>query len=207
MNDKVVFCTSLIDHNQKRYQNWVDYYTKFFDGCGVDLMMINDGPVVNSIDLKGVELKTFDKKLGRDSVWIFPGWKRSFFHALQSLITRYRFIGHIESDCWISDQGKKEFLYYLTQNGYFTGFTPTYNFPEAALQIINSSIVRHYLLDKYSCIENWHEDIDFEKDLSRLSPVYILNGDRIEGEFARFKPQYTFVSGMTFEDFERLYGT
>lgn len=206
MNDKVIFCTSLVDLDLKRYQNWINYYTNFFKDCGIDLWMINDGPVNLELDLKGVELKQFDKKLGRETVWVFPGWKRSFFHALLWLSRQYKYIGHIESDCWILNSGKNEFLKYLDKEGYYTGFTPAYNFPEAALQIINSQVVRQYLLDKYSCIENWHEDIDFEQDLRRLEPVYILNGDRVENQFNRFKSDFTFVSSVTYEDFERFYG-
>lgn len=206
MNEKVVFCTSLIDRDVNRYQNWINYYTNFFKECGVDLFMINDGPVESKLDLKGVELKQFDKKLGRETVWIFPGWKRSFFHAILLFSGKYKYIGHIESDCWVSKNGKEDFLHYLGKEGYYTGFTPAYNFPEAALQIINSQSVRQYLLDKYSCVENWRENIDFEQDLRRLEPVYILNGDRIEKEFTRFKQNFTFVSSVTYEDFERLYG-
>jgi hypothetical protein len=207
MNDQVVFCTSLIDHDKQRYQNWIDYYTKFFDGCGVDLWIINDGPATLSLDLKGVELKTFDERLGRETVWIFPGWKRSFYHALVWLTARYKHVGHIESDCWITEKGKEGFLYYMGQEGYFTGYCPAYNFPEASLQIINSPGVRQYLLDKYSCVENWYENIDFELDLSRLKPTYILDGDRIEGVMSRMSNRFTFVSGTTYQDFERYYGT
>lgn len=204
-NNKVVFCTSLIDGHTKRYQDWIDYYTNFFSGYGIDLWMINDGPVTEEIDLKGVELRTFEEKLGRHSVWIFPGWKRSFFHTLVWLTSKYEYIAHVESDCWITEKGKHDFIYYLEQEGYFTGFTPTYNFPEASLQIINNLRVRQYILDKYSCVENWHENIDFELDLSRLEPVYILDGDRIEGVFSRFSTRFTYVSGMNYQDFKTLY--
>ncbi len=206
MNDQVVFCTSLIDHDKHRYQSWVDYYTEFFAGCGIDLWMINDGPTTLSIDLKGVELRTFEEKLGRETCWIFPGWKRSFYHALTWLVGKYKHIAHVESDCWITSKGRDTFLEYLRKDGYFTGYTPAYSFPEASLQIINSNSVRQYLMDKYSCRENWYEDIDFEKDLERLKPIYILDGDRIDGKFHRFNRRFTFVSSVTYEDFERLYG-
>lgn len=206
MHNKVVFCTSLIDSNKKRYQDWIDYYTDFFYGLGVDLWMINDGPVTENLDLKSVELRTFDEKIGRQTVWIFPGWKRSFFHAMAWLTSQYEYIAHIESDCWITEQGKKDFLYYFDQIGYFTGFTPAYNFPEASLQIFNNLRVRQYFLDKYSCAENWYEDIDFESDLKRLDPTYILDGDRIETHLTRFDKRFTFVSGVSYQVFKELYG-
>lgn len=204
MNTKVVFCTSLTHKDKQRYQNWVDYYTKFFDGCSVDLFMINDGPLIEQLDWKGVKAYEFDENLGRESVWIFPGWKRSFYYALVWL-SGYKSIAHIESDCWISEKGKKDFLYYFNQTGYFTGYVPKYSFPEASLQIINNQGVKQYFLDKYSCIENWYENIDFEKDLERLNPTYILDGDRLEGNFSLFSKRFSFVSGTTFEDFKKLY--
>lgn len=207
MNEKVIFCTSLIDNNRQRYQDWIDYYTAFFDKQGVDLFMINDGPFKEPLDWKGVQIRSFEQKLGRESVWIFPGWKRSFYHALIWLIPQYKWIGHIESDCWITPQGKHTFLYYLEKIGYFTGFTQTYNFPEAALQVINDPGVRQYFLDKYSCQENWREDIDFELDLKRLNPTYILDGERLEGNPSRYQERYTFLAGTTYSEFKRLHGS
>jgi hypothetical protein len=202
---KVVFCTAYIEASPSRYQDWIDYYTEYFAGDRVDLWMFNDGPYEGQLNLKGVELVSFDRKLGRNSIWVFPGWKRSFFYALQNLTPRYQHIAHIESDCWITKRGKPEFLFYLEQDGYFTGFAKSYNFPEASLQIINSPGVRQYVLDKYSCEENWYENIDFEQDLARLQPNFILDGDRIEMHMQRFDKRYTFLSGMPCQEFKRLY--
>jgi hypothetical protein len=205
MNDKLVFCTSYLEGNPQRYQDWINYYTKFFEGCGVDLMMINDGPVNQDIDRKDVELLCFDKRLGRETVWIFPGWKRSYFTAMK-YASRYKRIGHVESDCFITLSGRKEFLYHLDKDGFYTGFTKTYNFPETCLQVINDDGVRQYVIDKYYCEENWYENIDFEQDIARLKPKFILDGDRIENDKTRFKPSYTFLSGVTLNDFEGFYG-
>jgi hypothetical protein len=203
--NKVVFCTAYIASDPQRYQNWIDYYTEFFAGCGIDLWMINDGPCNDHLDLKGVNFHAFDRKLGRDTCWIFPGWKRSFFYALKTLTPIYSRIAHVESDCWLTKKGRQEFLYYFEQDGYFTGFAKAYNFPEASLQIINDPIVRQYVIDKYSCEENWYENIDFEQDLARLKPVFILDGDRIEMKMERFDARFTFVSGMPCQEFKRLY--
>jgi hypothetical protein len=206
MNERVVFCTSYLESDPQRYQNWINYYTKFFEGCGVDLMMVNDGPPIREIDTKNVNFRHFDVRLGRQSVWVFPGWKRSFYHALK-WCSGYRRIAHVESDCWITPQGRAEFLRYLEGDGYFTGYCRTYNFPEACLQILNDSTVRQYLVDKYSCEDNWYEDINFEADLSQLRPMYILEGDRIENRDERFSPIYTYLTALPLEDFERFYGS
>lgn len=205
MNDRVVFCTSYLEPDPNRYQDWINYYTRYFEGCGVDLMMVNDGPLVHEIDRKGVDLRHFDKRLGRPTVWIFPGWKRSFYHALK-WCSHYKRIAHIESDCWLTPKIRTEFLYHLDQDGYFTGFCKTYNFPESCLQVINDMGVRQYLIDKYSCEDNWYENINFEADLMRLGPRYIFEGDRIENDPRRFHKNYTYLTALTLRDFERYYG-
>ncbi len=205
LNERVVFCTSYIDSDVERYQNWINYYTEFFKDCGVDLWMINDGPVHKPLDFKGVNLQTFDDRIGRKTTWIFPGWKRSFYHAINWFSFRYKRIAHVESDCWLTEKAKSAFIYYLNEEGYFTGYTPTYNFPETALQIINNRSVRQYIIDKYSCVENWYENIDFEQDIKRLEPSYILDGDRIEGKHIRFSKRFTFIANATYQEFKRLY--
>lgn len=206
MNDSVVFCTSYLEPDPQRYQDWIDYYTEFFNGCGIDLMMINDGPPVQEIDTKGVvDFRHFDTRLGRQSVWIFPGWKRSFCHALK-WCSHYKWVAHVESDCWITRKGKAEFLQLLRRHGYFTGYCKTYNFPEACLQIINDASVRQYFIDKYSCVENLYEDINFEADLERLRPKYFLEGDRIENRPERFNLNYTYLTALPLRDFKRFYG-
>lgn len=168
-------------------------------------MMINDGPTQIELDRKNVEFLSFDKKLGRETVWIFPGWKRSFFTALK-YASNYKHVAHIESDCFITISGRKEFLYYLDKEGFYTGFCKAYNFPETCLQILNDRGVRQYITDKYSCEENWYENIDFEQDIARLKPKFILDGDRIEGKEERFRHSYTFISGVSLNEFERYYG-
>jgi hypothetical protein len=205
-NDKAVFCTSCIEVGLDRSQNWINYYSEYFKDAGVDLWMFNDGPAyVHNLELKGVEFCGFPDRLGRQGIWVFPGWKRSFYTAIQALTSRYSKIAHIESDCWLTDGAKSDFLYYFDQNGYFTAWTKAYSFPEGSIQIMNLPWVRQYFLDKYGCKENWFEDIDFEKDLERLKPTYILDGDRIEHHYCRFQKKYNFVSGLSYSDFMRLY--
>lgn len=204
ITDAVIFCTAYIESDPQRYIDWIDYYTDYFSGLPVSLWMFNDGPHHNRIDFKGINVYEFERRLGRQSVWIFPGWKRSFYTAVK-LFSSCKILAHIESDCWLTPAAKEEFVYYLRQDGYFTGFTKTYNFPEGALQIINKLGVRQYITDKYSCEENWYENIDFEQDLKRLQPTYILEGDRVEKDLSRFKDNFTFVSSVTYQDYLNLY--
>lgn len=187
----LVFATACIDLDPPRYQSWINYYTRFFPN--VDLLLINDGPVVMKLDLKTVKLITFPERLGRISTNIFPGWKRSFGHALQ-YARGYKHIAHVESDCWIKLTGRKIFKDFLNKPGYFTGFVKAYNFPESALQIINDKFVLNFYINRYK-EKNWYENVNFEADIvQQLKPVYILNGDRYEGFSNRNKPNYTFLS-------------
>ena len=201
----LVFCTSHIDNNPGRYQDWVDYYTDFFQDVDATLLMINDGPFKTEINLRGINVLTFPEHLGRKGVWIFPGWKRSFRQGLVES-RKYHHLAHIESDCYIRKSAKEDFLQALRSHGYHAGFAKAYNFPETALQVINDPFVVNFLVDKYACEDNWYENVDFEKTvLQSLNPKYILNGDRFEGFKERFRPEYTYMSGITLEGFRKLY--
>jgi hypothetical protein len=207
MPKALVFATSLIDSDPPRYQGWIDYYTEFFRGLDVDLLLINDGPVEAFLNFRDVQQLILQPKLGRISCWKFPGWKRSFYYGLQtSRIGGYKYVAHVESDCFVHIRGREEFLDHLFNPGYYTPFCKSYNFPETALQILNEPWVTNYFIDRYSCEENWHEDIDFEHMvLKTLHPNYILNGDRWEGKKERFNPEYNFLTGCTAPSFVELF--
>ena len=205
---RAVFCTSYIQTNPRRYQDWIDYYTEFFHNDDIDLLMFNDGPADYQLDLKKTRLVCWQPHLGRATVWVFPGWKRSFSQGLRWCRDHnYDRIAHIESDCYIHPKAKEEFMTAYGKDGYYCGFCKAYNFPETALQILNSQPIINFFLDKYSCEDNLRENIDFEKSvLEGLRPIYILNGDRYEGVKDRFNNQYTFLSGVTLTEFKSLYG-
>jgi hypothetical protein len=202
----LIFCTSHIDSNPGRYQDWIDYYTDFFAADdGVNFLMINDGPYEHELTPRGVRIMVFPEHLGRKSVWVFPGWKRSF---RQGLIEgrKYECVAHIESDCYIRKSAKSELMSIFANYGYHAGFTKSYNFPETALQVVNDPFVVNYFVDKYACEENLGENVDFEKSvLQILNPKYILSGDRFEGFAERYKPEYQYMSGITLDGFKNLY--
>jgi hypothetical protein len=204
----LIFATSLVDSSPGRYQGWIDYYSDFFRGEDVRLLLINDGPTVAKLDLKEAEQRVLMPHLGRQHVWVFPGWKRSFYAGLRyARANSIAKIAHIESDCFIAKSGKREFLNFLNSDGYFIPHCKSYDFPETALQILNSEWVVNYFLDRYSCEENWHEKLDFEKLVSDvLKPHRFLDGDRYEGKTERLNPNYNFLSGCVASDFLKLMG-
>jgi hypothetical protein len=191
----IIFSTSCVsvDDYKERSQDWLDYYQEFFPD--IELLIVNDGPVNSCLNLGKAHLIEFVNHLGRTSNSCFPGWKRSFSYALH-YCRNHDYIAHIESDCFIAKQGKDEFLKYFYSNGYFTGFTPTYDMIESGLQIINDKDVYNNLLDRYIRNESWQEDINFEVMLKEnYNPSIILNGDRIEHLKDRVKPEYNYLSG------------
>lgn len=201
-----IFATSLVDSQPDRYQGWIDYYSEFFYGMDVQLMLINDGPTNIKLNLGCVEQAILLPHLGRQHVWNFPGWKRSFHYGLKTAKSRgISNIAHIESDCFITIDGRNEFLQYLYSPGYYIPHCKTYNFPETALQILNEDWVNNYYLDKYACEDNLHEELNFELFVAQnLEPKSILNGDRYEGKIERVKDEYNYLSGCIASDFLRL---
>lgn len=185
----IIFATACIDTDPQRYQSWLDHYA----GWDVDLLLVNDGPVRASLDLRGAELKCFPDRLGRPEFFQFPGWKRSFWTALASSWRNYDFIAHVESDCYIFESGRAKFLDFLCRPGYFTGWCPSQHIPESGLQILNDMKVVLYYLENYGPV-GWERVRQVELDVEELGPQYILKGDRHEEHPERCKPDYDYMA-------------
>jgi hypothetical protein len=192
-----VFCTALVDSDPRRYQLWIDYYTRFFAGEGVDLFLYNDGPVTTELDMKGARLITFEQTLGRQSVWIFPGWKRSFHTAVRQLGAEYEYLAHIESDLVVLEDGRADFLRHLRNPGYRTGYTRLFHMVETGLQIINSERSRRFFVQRYSDPPMLTQYERFEKVVQyALRPKPLLHGERIEGIPVDLEQHYTYLAQM-----------
>lgn len=205
-----VFCTALVDSDPMRYQAWIDYYTDFFTGQNVDLYLYNDGPVESKLDLKRATLVTFPERLGRQDLWIFPGWKRSFSRAVSELGSRYRYLAHIESDTVVLKQGREEFLSALRRRGYRTGYTARHKFIETAVQVLNTPYVRRYFRHRYSDPAALHREEDFETMVQiALQPTLFLHGERIEGcvEDLDLCANYSYLSQVPIYQFLERYPT
>lgn len=195
MRRAAVFCTARVDSWPHRYQDWVDYYTAFFEGTGVDLYMINDGPVATRPDLKGVVLHEFEDALGRETIEVFPGWKRSFYTGLSRLTATHERVGHLESDCYVLPAGRAEYLERLHGDGFWTGWTERFGFPETACMVLNDAAVREALLARYADPANWHENVGFERDVVLpMAPRYMLRGERIDGGVWPAPPDATYLA-------------
>lgn len=199
-----VFCTALIDSNPARYQSWIDYYTELFEGEGIDLYLCNDGPFSSSINFGRARVRTFPEMLGRQSVWIFPGWKRSFTTAVAELGSRYRCLGHIESDLVLLRSGRAEFLRALRATGYRTGYTQKYGFVETGIQVLNSNSGRRFFGRRYFNLAAYEREERFEKVVQYgLRPRLFLHGERTEGEIPD-DPTYTYLAQMPIYRYREL---
>jgi hypothetical protein len=191
----VIFCTACIDLDPQRYVDWISYYKGW-----ADLLMVNDGEVTSPIDLRGVRLITFNKRLGRPRHLSMPGWKRSFHQGLTWCKSRYDKIAHVESDMYI--KSKDKFLDYLNHpDHYSTGWCSMYNMPEAALQIINKPSAIAYLL---RALRYYYDEAYVEHIVQRFRPNYILKGDRFEKGEEAVGADFDWLGQTDLKTFKRL---
>lgn len=156
----------------------------------IDLLLVNDGTVNVKFDLpERTKLIELTPHLGRQSINVMPGWKRSFSKAME-YCSKYKYIAHIESDCYLFKKSREKFLKTLNSVGYYTGWDKTYGWPETALQIINSHIRTFYINMK-------SENIEFERMVqNHLKPVYFLKGERFEGINTRLKNNNDYLANL-----------
>lgn len=165
----LIFCTSLLTEDRiPIYAEWWNYYRKKFPDA--KLMIINDGKIEDEVfqqlqiltnnQIKKRNVKEFDTKLGKD--WHYHwGWWRSFIYALRYGKKRFDKIIHIECDAIILSD--RLFEYLKNQNtGWKCMFSPSYGFPESAIQILNK--------DKYYLIDQLPESYDFFKIVELFLP-------------------------------------
>lgn len=205
-NNILVFCTSCFSIDRQRYMDWIGYYRKFFANEGVDFLIVNDGPVPNEFIIDADHIISFGEMLGRTTIPIFQGWKRSFHSAISwAKHNNYNRIIHIESDCFILESAKGELIEFINSKGYFTGFSRGYNFPETALQIINDQAISDYFIERYSNRDSWYEDTNFEIDVvAPLTPQFILNGERSENIKDEFE-EYSYFCNTSYSQFVNKY--
>jgi len=190
----ILFCTSYIKDQQawdSRYQRWLDYYQ---DGpiFALKKIMIDDGsPFLPSSDIiKTISVDTpvalnqdknliihFDNNLGRNSTADYPGWWRSFLHSVdianQLGVDK---IIHIESDAYILTPRLADYINEI-QSGWHVLWSPHYQFPETAIQVICRD-----QFDIFEQIKKDHPDFTFSDIAEKVLPFTTINrefkGDR-----------------------------
>lgn len=202
MNDLMIFCTCSEINKEyylKRVLNWYNQLNQYINFIPVkpEFYVFTDGYIstsdINKIDKKLNNIHWINNLpiLGRQNIWIFPGWKRSFQKALE-LGNQFKYLVHIESDILLLQPQK--IINYFLKPGYYCGWCNTHKFIESSLMILNDKNNNNILINRYSQQKFLNEKIDFERNLMKMFNWNIIfNGDRIEGNKKRFNPNYDFI--------------
>lgn len=202
----LVFCTSHVQSDPKRYHDWVEYYSAFFHGMNVDLLMVNDGKV--DFLCGPAKFVGLDPHLGRPHMSVSAGVKRSFGYGVDYAIkNNYKWLAFVESDCYVLPAARFEFMYRLRTPGYGMPFCRTYNFPECNLQIINDQRVRKTMVLWNSEESDWFASELFEARLGKLGAGEVFIGERFEGIPERIKPGFNYIAQITLTDLIKYFPT
>jgi len=148
----LLFCTALVEDArswQRRYRSWIDHHVPLLkpelifiiDDAGTYVPGDADVEVVASapeLPLEGrIYLFRFAERLGRRSMFDFPGWWRSFDTAVD-LAIKYRAdrLLHVESDARIISQRMADKMRRVPR-GWAAMWCPSYRAPEPSIQIIH----------------------------------------------------------------------
>jgi hypothetical protein len=153
----LVFCTAFAGSHESwelRYRRWLDAVRS--SGLRFDqILLVDDGSdvlpawpdltIVNSNDVGSAEelvcpdpcvLYHFDDNLGRNGVYDFPGWYRSFgFAARYAASHGFDKVVHLESDAYLISRRLIDYVN-SCRSGWTTLWCPRYEVPELAVQII-----------------------------------------------------------------------
>lgn len=185
-----IFCTSYIN-DKPRYTRWIDIIQPRREAFGASAaFLINDGP--EGIDFDGrlglmradalppsldhdLNLIYFDERLGRTSMFCYPGWWRSFSFSVR--IARhfgYRKIIHIESDAYVLSRSLADYIRQVDR-GWTALWSPTYCMPETAIQIICE--------DSFGALEAIADKGPGEFIHMNRAAEYLLPFTKVEGRF------------------------
>jgi len=161
----LVFCTAYTENVvewDRRYARWLhaiaqsglayDQALIIDDGSSalpswpdVALMTENNGvPSVGQTNRDRPILYHFKERWGRTDVWDFPGWHRSFaFAAAFAQANGFEKVIHIESDAYLISSRIITYFNSVTE-GWIPLFSPKYDFPELAIQVIAGTQVKAF---------------------------------------------------------------
>jgi hypothetical protein len=156
----LIFCTGYAANIQDwdtKYGRWIEAISK--SSIVFDKVLIPDdgSPVLPPSDKNlsiidplalpqeepttQVVIAHYQDNLGRQGVYVYPGWYRSFmFSCIYAKQYNYNKIIHIESDAFILSSRMKQHINQFSE-GWETYWCPKYQTPETAIQVIAGSSV------------------------------------------------------------------
>ena len=193
----VCYCTSYFANAEawnSRYMRWIEYY-KDFDPANTQLVLIDDAsPYTPSASQAVVvapgqaihanlpTIVRFPNRLGRNSMYSYPGWWRSFLHgvdiAQQAGATR---LIHIESDAFLISERLKQYIKSCT-SGWTVLWASRFNMPETAIQVICA--------DQFDAMRQFQSKPQAELDSNiaeKLLPFTHINKDFVGERYGEFR--------------------
>ena len=183
MSDKKYpICCCCAEDNQRYYFDRILYWAGQFASEPYSLHVFCDGRVVENAELickSGVSIYE-QPKLGRQSNWVFQGYKRSFLNMCRMFPNGFAVV---ENDVLLLNRGK--FREYTQKSGLYCGFSHKYHFIETALMILNDPATIQKFIAHYEKPNAIYENEVFERTLTRLSNDsfnVVFTGERKEGD-------------------------
>ena len=156
----------------------------FWDGVEIEDPSSNDGG-------SAVKIHHFRDRRGRDvDGQPFPGWYRSFSHAVTyGISSGFDRIIHIESDAYLLSQRAVEF-FNTCDHGWVGLWSRTYQWPETTTQIINkdrfASCIDFFCKPYAAHLTQPHQPIE------KLIPFTFVNKDLIGDRYGEFSESVPF---------------
>lgn len=158
----LIFCTAYgktLDEWETRHSKWINAIES--GKLEVDTLLLPDdgspelpnwdGITVLKGDLPDQEPDTrgviysFPDNLGRQAIYVYPGWYRSFmFAAKYAKKYGYEKVIHLESDAFIISERMQDYINSLNE-GWMTFWCPRYQLPETSIQVIAGSALDDYI--------------------------------------------------------------
>lgn len=212
----LVFCTSYASSPEswdRREAIWINAHKAsnlHFD----QLLIVDDGSqylpdwpdivVVKEVDIASpaglncdapIVLYTHTKRLGRASVFDFPGWYRSFaFGVLYGASHGFEKIIHIESDAFLVSERIRDYFNRVT-SGWLSVWCETYQFPEIAIQVAAGADIENmvaFVTEPYSRMIGQNHELIFP--FTHVERLFI--GNRY-GEMIDHVPKHADYSAQT----------
>ena len=197
----MIWCTCAENNKElylRRVAGWYSQVKSIFGRFNPDYYVFVDGTITEDdlirTDMSLLDLKFVNQtpKLGRSSVSVFQGWKRSLKTALE-YGRAYKYIIHIENDVKILHTEK--ILAYMKEPGSYLGVCTKYGFPETAFMILNDQEANAKIIQHYADEKNLYETEIAENVIGALirdTAHYVFHTDRMEDP-GRFNPNYDYV--------------
>jgi hypothetical protein len=157
----LIFCTGFADNLdswESRYSRWINAVEQ--SRLEVDTLLIPDDGSPELPDWDGVEviqgelpdeepesravIYKHETHLGRPSLYVFPGWHRSFMVAIKyAKKYGYEKVIHLEADAFLISKRVQSYVNNF-EDGWEVFWCPKYQLPETSIQLIAGGSLNDY---------------------------------------------------------------